>query len=159
MDGEWLTGKAPRKQTSAMTAMMHGADAVKKPHRFRPSTVALRQIRPYHKSTELLIKKVLFQHLVREVAKNYKADIRFQSSALWALQEAAESFLVSLFEDTKLAALHGKRITIQPKDMALVLRIRGRPPVNMPSYTIQNSVCIIDSCRAHTPPSSRTITV
>ncbi|KAJ7823728.1 histone-fold-containing protein [Mycena olivaceomarginata] len=118
-------GKAPRKQFPAMTATMHGADAFKKPQRFRPSTVALRQIRPYHKSTELLIKKVPFQRLVREVAQKYKADIRFQSSALLALQEAAEAFIVSLFEDTMLAALHGKRITIQPKDMALVLRIRG----------------------------------
>ncbi|KAJ7342918.1 histone-fold-containing protein [Mycena albidolilacea] len=104
---------------------MHGADAFKKPHCFRPSTAALRQIRPYHKSTEMLIKKVPFQRLVREVAQNYRADIRFQSSALLALQEAAESFIVSLIEDTMLAALHGKCITIQPKDMVLVLRIRG----------------------------------
>jgi histone H3 len=111
IDGEWITGKAPRKQFPAMTATMHGADAFKKPQRFRPSTVALRQIRPYHKSTELLIKKVPFQRLVREVAQKYKvriacksdsriyetvqADIRFQSSALLALQEAAEAVSAS----------------------------------------------------------------
>ncbi|KAJ7821750.1 histone-fold-containing protein [Mycena olivaceomarginata] len=112
IDGERTTGKAPRKQLSAMTATMHGADTFKKSHRFCPSTVALRQIHPYRKSTKLLIKKVPFQRW-------------FQSSALLALQEAAESFIVSLFEDTTLAALHGKRITIQPKDMVLVLRIRG----------------------------------
>ncbi|KAJ7785480.1 histone-fold-containing protein, partial [Mycena olivaceomarginata] len=105
-------GKAPRKQFPTMTAMMHGADAFKKTHRFHPSTVALRQIRPYHKSTELLIKKVPFQCLVQEVAQNYKADIRFQSLVLLALQEAVESFIVSLFEDTMIAALHGKHITM-----------------------------------------------
>ncbi|KAJ7792786.1 putative histone H3.3 variant [Mycena olivaceomarginata] len=73
----------------------------------------------------LLIRKVPFQRLVREVAQDYKVDLRFQSAAVLALQEAAETFLVKLFEDTNLAALHGKHVTIQPKDMVLALRIRG----------------------------------
>ncbi len=109
---------------------------MKKPHRFRPGTVALREIRRYQKSTELLIRKLPFQRLVREIAQDFKVrtlplvrhgvqrlthgaqtDLRFQSSAVMALQEASEAYLVSLFEDTNLAAIHAKRVTIQPKDL------------------------------------------
>jgi len=100
---------------------------VKKPHRFRPGIVALRQIRRFQASTELLIRKLPFQRLVREIViKNHKYEgLRFQSAAMGALQEATEAYLVGLFEDTQLAALHAKRITIQPKDMQLARRIRG----------------------------------
>ena len=100
--------------------------AVKKPHRFRPGTVALREIRKYQKTTELLIKKAPFQRLVREVTLEFvAATTRFQSTALLALQEAAEAYLVGLFEDTNLCAIHAGRITIMPKDMRLAQRIRG----------------------------------
>ncbi|KAB7496038.1 histone H3 [Armadillidium nasatum] len=75
---------------------------VKKPHRCRPGTVALREIRRYQKSTELLIRKLPFQRLVREIAQDFKTDLRFQSSAVMALQEASEAHLVGLFEDTNL---------------------------------------------------------
>ncbi|CAA6672755.1 unnamed protein product [Spirodela intermedia] len=98
---------------------------VKKPHRFRPGTVALREIRKYQKSTELLIRKLPFQRLVREIAQDFKTDLRFQSSAVSALQEAAEAYLVGLFEDTNLCAIHAKRVTIMPKDIQLARRIRG----------------------------------
>jgi histone H3 len=98
---------------------------VKKPHRYRPGTVALRDIRKYQKSTELLIKKAPFQRLVRELACSFKPDLRFQASAIQALQEATESYAVGLFEDTNLCALHAKRVTINPKDMQLARRIRG----------------------------------
>ena len=98
---------------------------VKKPHRYRPGTVALREIRRYQKSTELLIRKLPFQRLVREIAQDFKADLRFQSSAIGALQEASEAYLVGLFEDTNLAAIHAKRVTIMPKDVHLARRIRG----------------------------------
>ena len=98
---------------------------VKKPHRYRPGTVALREIRRFQKTTELLIKKLPFQRLVRDIARDFKSDLRFQSSALGALQEAAEAYLVGLFEDTNLCAIHAKRITIMPKDMQLARRIRG----------------------------------
>ncbi|THH09883.1 hypothetical protein EW145_g1725 [Phellinidium pouzarii] len=122
-------GKAPRKQLAAKSAARKTAAAttggVKKPHRFRPGTVALREIRRYQKSTELLIRKLPFQRLVREIAQDFKTDLRFQSSAVMALQEAAEAYLVSLFEDTNLAAIHAKRVTIQPKDLALARRLRG----------------------------------
>ncbi|KAL0187517.1 hypothetical protein M9458_014616 [Cirrhinus mrigala] len=98
---------------------------VKKPHRYRPGTVALLEIRRYQKSTELLIRKLPFQRLVREIAQDFKTDLRFQSSAVMALQEASEAYLVGLFEDTNLCAIHAKRVTIMPKDIQLARRIRG----------------------------------
>ena len=91
----------------------------------RPGTVALREIRKYQKSTELLIRKLPFQRLVREVAQDFKTDLRFQSHAIMALQEASEAYLTSLFEDTNLCAIHAKRVTIMPKDIQLARRIRG----------------------------------
>ncbi|KZS96218.1 histone 3 [Sistotremastrum niveocremeum HHB9708] len=121
-------GKAPRKQLATKQARkmpQSSTGGVKKPHRFRPGTVALREIRRYQKSTELLIRKLPFQRLVREIAQDFKTDLRFQSSAVMALQESAEAYLVSLFEDTNLAAIHAKRVTIQPKDLALARRLRG----------------------------------
>ena len=101
------------------------AGGVKKPHRYRPGTVALREIRRYQKSTDLLIRKLPFQRLVREIAQDFKSDLRFQGSAVLALQEAAEAYLVGLFEDTNLCAIHAKRVTIMPKDIQLARRIRG----------------------------------
>jgi histone H3 len=97
----------------------------KKPHRYRPGTVALREIRRYQKSTDLLMRKLPFQRLVREIASSFMPDLRFQSSAILALQEAAEAYLVGLFEDTNLCAIHAKRVTIMPRDMLLARRIRG----------------------------------
>ena len=88
-------------------------------------TVALREIRRYQKSTELLIRKLPFQRLIREIAQDFKTELRFQSSAVLALQEAAEAYLVGLFEDTNLCAIHAKRVTIMPKDIQLARRIRG----------------------------------
>merc|ERR1719161_12920 len=98
---------------------------VKKPHRFKPGTVALREIRKYQRSTELLIRKMPFQRLVREIAQDVKIDLKFQSQAVLALQEAAEAYLVGLFEDTILCAIHAKRVTIMPKDRQLARRLRG----------------------------------
>ena len=102
-----------------------GGEPRKKPLRYRPGTVALREIRRYQKSTELLILKLPFQRLVREIAQDFKFDLHFQSVAIGALQEAAEAYLVSLFEDTNLCAIHAKRVTIMPKDIQLARRIRG----------------------------------
>ena len=120
-------GKAPRKQlaTKAARKSAPATGGVKKPHRYRPGTVALREIRRYQKSTELLIRKLPFQRLVREIAQDFKTDLRFQSSAVSALQEASEAYLVGLFEDTNLCAIHAKRVTIMPKDIQLARRIRG----------------------------------
>ena len=120
-------GKAPRKQLASKVARKSApaSGSLKKPHRFRPGTVALREIRKYQKTTDLLLRKAPFQRLVREVSQDYKADLRFQSSAVMALQEASEAYLVGLFEDTNLCAIHAKRVTIMPKDMQLAKRIRG----------------------------------
>ncbi|RHZ17370.1 hypothetical protein DYB37_008637 [Aphanomyces astaci] len=71
------------------------------------------------------VKLLPFQRLVREIAQDYKTDLRFQTTAILALQEAAEAYLVSLFEDTNLCAIHAKRVTIMPKDIHLPRRIRG----------------------------------
>ena len=120
-------GKAPRKQLSTKAArkVAPSAGGIKKPHRFRPGTVSLREIRKYQKSTELLVRKLPFQRLVREIAQDFKADLRFQSSAIQSIQESAEAYLVGLFEDTNLCAIHAKRVTIMPKDIQLARRIRG----------------------------------
>jgi len=171
-------GKAPRMElaTKAARKSAPATGGVKKPHRYRPGTVALREIRRYQKSTDLLIRKLPFQRLVREIAQgtftrtrssskanthtqsvstravhpysttltptpavsaliscvfclydspDFKNDLRFQGSGILALQEAAESYLVGLFEDTNLCAIHAKRVTIMPKDMQLARRIRG----------------------------------
>ena len=126
-----MAGKAPRKalvsKAARKAAPAHGG--VKKPHRYRPGTVALREIRRFQKSTDLLIRKLPFQRLVKEIADDFRVDLRFQSHAILALQEAAEAFIVGLFEDTNLCAIHAKRVTIMPKDMQLALRLRrGNPP-------------------------------
>ena len=122
-------GKAPRKQLATKaarkTASKSKTGGVKKPHRYRPGTVALREIRRYQKSTELLIRKLPFQRLVREIAQDFKTDLRFQSNAIGALQEASEAYLIGIFEDTNLCAIHAKRVTIMPKDIQLARRIRG----------------------------------
>ena len=110
-------GKAPRasiakQHTELMNKKPMGG--IKKSHRFRPGTVALREIRKYQKSTELLMRKSPFQRLVREVAQDFKADLRFQSSAILSLQEAAEKYLINAFEDTNLLSIHAGRVTIMP---------------------------------------------
>ena len=117
-----MATKVARKVGKAMRA-----GGVKKPHRYRPGTVALREIRRYQKSTETLIRKLPFQRLVREITFNVlkKKETRFQSTAMLALQEASEAYLVSLFEDTNLACIHAGRVTIMQKDMQLALCIRG----------------------------------
>ena len=120
-------GKAPRKQlaTKAARKSAPATGGVKKPHRYRPGTVALREIRRYQKSTNLLIRKLPFQRLVREIAQDYNSDLRFQGSSVFAFQEAAEAHLVGLFEDSNLCAIHAKRVTVMPKDIQLARRIRG----------------------------------
>ena len=125
-----------QKKTAAKVAKKGGVKAppggVKKLHRYRPGTVALKEIRRYQKSTELLIRKLPFQRLVQEIAGDHKVitsplcgKVRFQSLAIKVLQEASEAYLVGLFEDTNLCAIHAKRVTIMPMDIQLARRIRG----------------------------------
>jgi histone H3 len=114
----------------------NAAGGPQKPHRYRPGTVALREIRRYQKSFDLLIRKLPFQRLVREITNeeiennkilkdHFTAGIAFQSSAILALQEAAEGYLVGVLEITNLSAIHAKRVTIMPKDMQFARKIRG----------------------------------
>ena len=100
---------------------------MKKPHRYCPGTIALREIRRFQKTTELLIRKAPFQRVVREIAQKMfpNKDLRFQSLAVLALHEASEAYMVGMFEDTNLCALHAKRVTIMPRDMLLARRLRG----------------------------------
>ena len=128
--------RAAQAAKAAKAAKKSGVKApkggVKKLHRFWPGTVALKEIRRYQKSTELLIRKLPFQGLVREISGDHKVitsplcgKVRFQSLAIKVLQEASEAYIVGLFEDTNLCAIHAKRVTIMPKDIQLARRIRG----------------------------------
>ncbi|KAH7144658.1 histone-fold-containing protein [Dactylonectria estremocensis] len=101
---------------------------VRAKRRYRPGTVALREIRHYQGHTKLLMLKLPFARLVREIALTVRPrgeGMRWQSQAIQALQEAAEAFMVHLFEDTNLCAIHAKRVTIMQKDIQLARRIRG----------------------------------
>jgi histone H3 len=98
---------------------------LRKPHRWRPGTVALREIGHYQKTTCLLLRKLPFQRLIREIAQDFKRDLRFHAQAILALQEAAEYYLVGLFSDANDCAIHAKRVTIQNKDIRLTRRLRG----------------------------------
>ncbi|CAM9992650.1 unnamed protein product, partial [Scytosiphon promiscuus] len=97
--------------------------------RFRPGRRALKEIRRFQNSTELLLPKSSFQRLVKEItsalARNLAGTLRFQSTAILALQYAVEAYAVGLFEDTNLCAIHGRRVTIMPKDIFLARRLRG----------------------------------
>jgi histone H3 len=117
-------GKAPRKNLAVKSAAQKSGMPREK-HRYRPGTVALREIRRYQKSTEFLIRRRPFQRVVKEIAQNLSSGWRFQSTALLALQEAAEAYLAGLFESAYLCALHAKRVTLMPRDMQLARRIRG----------------------------------
>ena len=119
-DLEWLTshpavagtGKAPQTQ-------VHVGQKKRKPRKYRPGTVVLREIRRYQKSSKLLIQRMPFQRLVREIAQAHNPYVHFQNGAILALQESAEAYLVGLLEDSNLCAIHAKRVTIMPKDMQL----------------------------------------
>jgi histone H3 len=102
--------------------------AVRKPHRWCPGTVALREIQKFKKNTDLLIRKAPFQCLVCKIALKFgKSNLQMQSTAVLALQEAVEYFMVDVFSDTNLCAIHGKRVTIMKRDMVLTCRIQGIP--------------------------------
>jgi len=112
---------------AAKTNRPYPAGGVKKHHRYRPGTVALREIRKYQKSTDLLIRKIPFQRLIREIVQDMYPDenYKMQSTALLAFQEAAEDFLVNMFNHVNYYAIHGGRVTIQVKDIYLWKRVMG----------------------------------
>ena len=114
--------KVPRHPPRKTTA---GAS---RPHRYRPGTRVLLEIRRLQRSTDLIIKRLPFERLVRDIASEFMSNPRFQRVTILALQEASEAYSVKLFEDTNLLAIHAKRITITPKDLRLAQRIRGERP-------------------------------
>lgn|SRR3989338_6591265 len=124
--------KTPKQNTRKQTApgagrvsgkSVPGQKSGPKKKLVKPGAKALREIRQYQKSTELLIRRRPFGRLVREVAQDYKSDVRFQPNALSAIQEAAEAYLINLFSNTNLCAIHAKRVTIMKKDMQLARRL------------------------------------
>ena len=121
-------GKAPWKQlaTKAARKAAPPTGGCKKPHRYHPGTVALREIRKYQKSMDLLLRKLPFQRLVRELTQDVCGDLCFQATAFAASQEASETYLIGLFEDTNLCAIHARRVTIMPKDLQLSRWIRRK---------------------------------
>ncbi|KAF8492895.1 histone-fold-containing protein [Gautieria morchelliformis] len=135
-------GKGKAKAGAGSGAGAHDADTdadgetagTKRKKRYRPGTLALREIRKYQKSTDLLLRKLPFSRVVREVALDMITDeghyedglgLRWQSSAILALQEATEAYLVHLFEDANLCAIHARRVTVMQRDIQLARRIRG----------------------------------
>ena len=143
-------GKAPRKQVAPQKRKTPGSGSIwyvlrrrdiqeakgtghlyaddptkKRKNYFRPGYLTLNEIRHYQKKVHLLIRKLPFQRLVREIAQHFSLDLRFRSAAITALQEASEAYLVCLFEDTNLCTIHAKRVMIMPKDIQLARRIRG----------------------------------
>ncbi len=123
-------GAIPRYHlaTKSARATAQKAIAMRKPHRWLPGTVALREIWKFQKIIDLLIRKAPFQRLVHKIALKFgKSDLQMQSTAVLALQEAAEYFMVDVFRDTNLCAMHGKRVTIMKKDMVLACCIQGIP--------------------------------
>ena len=116
---DW-TDKQKRKINEAR---MQGRQV--KPHRYRAGTVALQDIRHFQKTSALFIRKLPFQRLVREIAQDFKTDLRFQSAAILCLQEVAEAYLVRLFDDANRCAIHARRVTILSKYIQLARRIRG----------------------------------
>jgi len=115
------------KQRASISAGKSAADSYgrKKPHRYRPGAIALREIRRYQKSTDLIIAKAAFRRLVRDIARDFLNDHCFQETAVLALQEASEAHLIGLFESANLCSLHAKRVTLMPRDISLARRIRG----------------------------------
>jgi histone H3 len=155
-------GKGPRKQlaTKAARKSAPATGGVKKPHRYRPGTVALREIRKFQKSTDLLMRKLPFMRLVREIAQDFKNDLRFQGSAFLALQTGAEQYITEMFQVSNIEAIHAKRITVMPKDITVGLHIIDKfaPVIHADHGYIQmkvpSSASIVNSYRTHQRKSS-----
>ncbi|SCU94515.1 LADA_0G08988g1_1 [Lachancea dasiensis] len=125
----YVPSEEPSRIESTIPAVTQIRRRKVKTKRYRPSDVALQEIRKYQRSTDLLISKMPFARLVKEVTDQFtteEQELRWQSMAIMALQEASEAYLVGLLEHTNLLALHAKRITIMRKDMQLARRIRGQ---------------------------------
>lgn len=123
-------GKAPRpskalKKASVSKAAAEGEKKERKPHRWRSGTVALREIKQYQKSTDNLIQRLPFQRLVREITQKYQEELRFQASALSAIQESCEAYLTQLLSDSNTVAIQAGRVTVKPSDLKTVRALRN----------------------------------
>ena len=123
MLGHRVLDWTPAQKRKIHEARMQGI--LVKPHRYRAGTAALKDIHHFQKTSVLLIRKLPFQRLVREIAQDFKTDLRFQSAVILCLQEATEAYLVRLFDDANLCAIHARRVTIMPRDIKLARRIQG----------------------------------
>ena len=121
-------GKAPRKQLTTKVARKTApaTGGLKKPHRFKPGTVALREVRRYQKSTEVLTRKLPFQRMVREYAHGIRPDLRFERAAMICLQQAMEMWVSVVLDDAQCYCIHAKRVTLQAKDVQLAIKIISR---------------------------------
>jgi len=125
---ENAVGERRRKYAKSSANLKPGfvSNGGKPRRRYKPGQGALKEIRKYQMSTELLLRKLPFSRLVREITEKISpVPIRFQALAMEALQTAAETHLVQLFEDAYQCTIHGKRVTLYPKDIRLALRLRG----------------------------------
>ena len=113
------------KKTSKKSEGKKAKSGAARKFRWRPGTVALRQIKKFQKTTDLLMRKAPFQRLVRELATGHKEGLRWQASAVAALQEATEAYVTGLLSDSNLCALHAKRVTLMARDLQLARRLRG----------------------------------
>ncbi|KJP86329.1 hypothetical protein AK88_04048 [Plasmodium fragile] len=121
------TGKGTRSQIPQKG--LKKTTRIRRPHRYRPGVLALKEIRAYQATTQLLIPKIPFVRVVKEITRLFELpneQLRYTPEALLALQTASEAYLVSLFEDAYLCSLHANRVTLMPKDIHLARRIRGR---------------------------------
>ncbi len=120
---DWQVKQATIRRRKEESRLQH-----RRVHRHRPGTNAIQMIRLYQKTNGLLLRKLPFQRLVREIGqenvRNFPA--RFASNAILALQEASEAYLVGLMEDSNLCAIHSRRVTIMPKDIQLARKIRAK---------------------------------
>lgn len=117
--------RAAAKKEAKTTPPLSGGKGTKRRQRWRPGTVALREVRKYQTSTDFLIARAPFRRLVRETVSTLKDTIRMRSTALEAIQDATESYIVSVLNDANLCTIHAKRVTLFPKDLQLALRLRG----------------------------------
>lgn len=123
------TKKAPKAGKTVATAGADGGEAkARKPHRYHPGTVSLREIRRYQRSTDLLMRKSPVQRVIRQIAQTSagpEVDVRFQRSAILALHEACESYLTGLFANANTIAIHSKRVTVEASDLLLAKELKG----------------------------------
>ena len=126
-------GKAPQKQLATKVAHKQGSGKGAKPQKpcRNYAIIVMREIRCFQKSVDLLIPLLPFQRLIHEITQDFKVGLCSQSSTILALQEAAEAWLVGLFESANLCCIHRGQQTIAPKDFYLVQRIHYIAGINL----------------------------